>query len=544
MGINYAGVFNFSSAYEYRDDARIYLNYNIAPNYSGYFAVKYFNGFSDVGEQYLKDNNIEYFGRYPENENEIMISEYIFELYKYSTFNKDENLTIESFLSKNSTIALDSEIIGKLAPTVVGVFKGSNLESYEVVKDYSNSSLPMSEKDQLIENLSKIISNSLDTVAFVAPSFYDAYKGYIYETKPKLSSIKGKNIVIEYDSEPHVSISVGTEKFLPLSLIQYQTKYFTLHNFDGSIREYSLNDDEIIVNETTFINLLLVEEYNVDVKNKEERDIALTKLNELKNNNPEGYSALVKNVTDNSYNSLNTIDKTRKTLKFVGYYTHSAELGGDLPYIVTDKFMHENSTVEIYTETRNETSYVPPEDIRYNYLVTKSYNSIEQVRFMLDSDETYNYSMVNDTYNKLFNGGIVSTIALLKQIFLIAGVIVGIFAALMLLNFISTSITAKRKEIGILRAVGAGRDDVFKIFFTESLILTIICFILASILSFIGCFILNGELFKLFGVDLLVFNIINILMIFIITIVISFASTIVPVIMEAKKSPVEGIRQI
>ena len=49
-----------------------------------------------------------------------------------------------------------------------------------------------------------------------------------------------------------------------------------------------------------------------------------------------------------------------------------------------------------------------------------------------------------------------------------------LFAGLLLYNFISTSIRNKQKDIGILRSIGASSKDVFKIFFVESLMISLI----------------------------------------------------------------------
>ena len=79
---------------------------------------------------------------------------------------------------------------------------------------------------------------------------------------------------------------------------------------------------------------------------------------------------------------------------------------------------------------------------------------------------------------------IVEMINILKQVFFWVGVGFGVFAALMFLNFISVSIAGKQKDIGILRAIGARKSDVFKIFFSESLFIAGVCAILALIFTF------------------------------------------------------------
>jgi len=66
-----------------------------------------------------------------------------------------------------------------------------------------------------------------------------------------------------------------------------------------------------------------------------------------------------------------------------------------------------------------------------------------------------------------------------RAIFSYASIGFFVFSALLLINFITSSISAKQKEIGILRALGARSTDVYMIFLNESLIVSLICFALA-----------------------------------------------------------------
>jgi ABC-type antimicrobial peptide transport system permease subunit len=132
----------------------------------------------------------------------------------------------------------------------------------------------------------------------------------------------------------------------------------------------------------------------------------------------------------------------------------------------------------------------------------------------------------------------------LKKALLITGIVVAIFASLMLFNFISSSISNKTKEIGILRAVGARGVDLFKIFFCESSVITIICIILAVIGSKLSCDAINESMANAANLVLLDFNIINILMIFIGAMVIAAIGTFIPVYIASKKQPVDSIRTL
>lgn len=132
----------------------------------------------------------------------------------------------------------------------------------------------------------------------------------------------------------------------------------------------------------------------------------------------------------------------------------------------------------------------------------------------------------------------------LSQVFLYVGLVLAVFAALLLSNFISVSISQKKKEIGILRAVGARSLDVFKIFFSESFVIATICVILAIIASNVICGILNAEVAIEFGAALFVFGFLSLVVLIAIAFVTTVVATFLPVWNAAKKKPVDSIRAL
>ena len=132
----------------------------------------------------------------------------------------------------------------------------------------------------------------------------------------------------------------------------------------------------------------------------------------------------------------------------------------------------------------------------------------------------------------------------LSRIFFYAGLVLAVFAILLFSNFISVSISQKRREIGILRAVGARSLDVFKIFFSESLVIAVICSILSIAGSTVLCRVLNTELGSALGASIFVFGVTSILIIFAIALLTAVLATFLPVWNAAKKKPVDSIRAI
>ncbi len=130
--------------------------------------------------------------------------------------------------------------------------------------------------------------------------------------------------------------------------------------------------------------------------------------------------------------------------------------------------------------------------------------------------------------------------------FLIAGLVLALFAFLLMFNFISASISAKKKEIGILRAIGARTLDVFKIFLSEAMIIALICFIISTAGAFGACVLLNTALITdtFIKVSIFVFGPLSVLCILGIALVTALISTVIPVGLYSRKPPVASIRAL
>ena len=244
------------------------------------------------------------------------------------------------------------------------------------------------------------------------------------------------------------------------------------------------------------------------------------------------------------------------------YYKNYAGLTGELevvgyfdlegvsyvyPYLLSDNFRRTYSQLydgeEEYTWKYIEsTEYEEPADAKYNFIIRLTDNSQEQIAEALTGGKGVELGFTNSVYQEL--QFFLEMITELEQIFLIIGIVMGVFSALMLLNFISVSISAKRKDIGILRAVGARGSDVFKIFFAEAFIIAFICFMIAAVGAYVVCDILNSSMVTVVSMKLLNYQPVNVGLIFAVSFGIAIIATFFPVYFAAKKSPVESIRAL
>lgn len=198
-----------------------------------------------------------------------------------------------------------------------------------------------------------------------------------------------------------------------------------------------------------------------------------------------------------------------------------------------------------------ETNYVPEKDAIYEYLIVpfdaqeETYTRIfSQIGKDNVQDNDVWYSLNNELESKVTLAN--NMVRNLSTVFLIVGLVMALFAALLLFNFISVSITNKKKDIGILRAVGARGIDVFKIFFSESGIIVGICTLLSIIGTIVLVSVLNNVLRTQIGLEvtIFVFGWISVAMMIGIAIVVALIATFLPVYFAARRKPVESIRAL
>lgn len=166
----------------------------------------------------------------------------------------------------------------------------------------------------------------------------------------------------------------------------------------------------------------------------------------------------------------------------------------------------------------------------------------KMVELNYDHSNEYVYELRNNVMYSVEN--VNEFIESAAKIFLYIGIGFAVFASLLLLNFISVSISYKKREIGILRAIGARGMDVFKIFFSEAFIIAIINFILAFIGCIVACYFINRMFRNEYGflITILHVGIRQLLLMFGISFVVAFISSFIPVYLTARKKPIDAIR--
>lgn len=239
-------------------------------------------------------------------------------------------------------------------------------------------------------------------------------------------------------------------------------------------------------------------------------------------------------------------EEVRMRVKIVG-------LDFDFPYYY-DKYFHASET--IINQIQKDSSNYNSRNESYLLLLPqdrdplfKTFQYIEEKNKEFESYD-YNKAPVGSISFRLSDDNISrvqslsNMLAILTKVFVYVGLGLAIFSMFLFYNFISISINNKKREIGILRAVGAKRFDVFKIFYSESFIIAMINFVLASIATFVLTILLNGVFQEQAKVtfDIMSPNVFVYAVIALIAVVTSLISALLPVTRLANKRPIDAIQ--
>lgn len=237
---------------------------------------------------------------------------------------------------------------------------------------------------------------------------------------------------------------------------------------------------------------------------------------------------------NNSLILYNYRSQEQISLKIVGFYDDPSS---DYDYyyyeymIASDKLISDlaKSSDGYYSHA---VGVMPESRADVKKMVSSCYDKEQDILYTLVNPVTFELDSVNEILKDL------------AEVFLYIGIAFAVFAALMLSNFISTSIAYKKQEIGILRAIGSRSNDVFRIFFAESFIIAMINFVLSVTSVGIITVVINSVLRKEIGIliTVLSFSIRQVLLLLVISIGVAFIASFLPVKKIASKRPIDAIR--
>ena len=525
-----------------------YDSYNVHNNSHPYYvSTIYAYGYLEENNSY-RENMI---GDYPKKTDEIAITTYIADVII--------NCKIDD-LETGKTMVLNErkDLIGKKIRLKENVYTITGIiDSGKIDKKYDSIKISSKVDKNIREEYTYYLTDGIHLVTFVSKEFL---------------SIASLEKAYQPDNFSDRTISIAPLIDGKYDFDKYQMGYYSSYEFYNDDYEiYKLKDFDTLKDNEIIVSYNFLAELIINSTNYENK---LHKIAQpIYYNGEEYYIGDKWNIRRYSFDELSkqinilyeTIKNGKKTynvgIKLFNPYqgtavgsTYEFEIVGlIIPKSHMDNRMLVNN--KTYDELLNyeKTNYENTTIIETKY-VNEGFANVIYVPYDKKDDSINEFWSIRSNEKLDKNGtklGLTgSTINVLdsvddivesfSQLFLWGGIVLAVFAALLFSNFISVSIANKKKEIGILRAIGAKGSDVFKIFFSESVILSIVCVITSSIGTiFIG--MLLNKLIDL-GVSIFVFGITSLLVIILIATLTALLATFLPVFKIARKKPIESIR--
>lgn len=518
-------------------------------------------------------------GTYPVSNNEIVISSYTANVI----------LNCNAYDEKGGLIEISTleEIIGKklsiggVIYKVTGIIDSGEIDSkYDALKEDGENNY------QLNYNFNATLEDGMHLVVFVSPERLQIIAD---ENKPYTQSSAGFTSVTAALTGVNGDIELGqyaNAKYVGISDLTNDTPAY-FFNSDKT----ALADNEAMLSVTLFAEMAM-NQYNQLLENAYSQENysladgysnAINLCNDLitggvwKTNSETGKNELVKFTDAEIKTKINSLISTTKrdninlNLGFKIYdETNQQAIGETEQFTIIGLYYlngqeYENNYIVLTDSVRQSvwdtqkvnldyyaeytTGYVADPNAIYSKIYLPYDGSAEQADIYWNMYKNDEYA--EDESCTALTGVFVSNLQIIDEnvkefskIFLYVGLVLAVFAALLFSNFISVSISQKKKEIGILRAVGARSLDVFKIFFSESFVIAAVCIALSTVGSVFICNIINRELSAGIGASLFVFGVPSFLVLVAIALVTAIIATFLPVYNAAKKKPVDSIRAL
>lgn len=450
-------------------------------------------GFADINQKIIDEMGYKVLaGKLPDgSKKEIAISEYVYKTYEKTGYL--EGKSIEKISDYKDIIGKTIELNGDKFTVTAVIDTKVDFNRYKTIGDSmtGKSNAETLAMYALSRELDGIKEYSLSCVAMTG----DGYVESLVNGDGKVINVNTNSIYMDVSNGSYDCSSDGMTK-----LSDADKSKITWVDGEKS----KLADNEIIVPEGQIY------------KNGEDVD-AKDFVEYLKN---EPFFNI-------SYSLASEEEKTDKNWKIVGVIKGE----GKAVYVVPDKFYEKDWVGAIGTYSFAVSS-MPDNKADIQKLVKYCYTEKDNVKFKMQNSVTFELDSVDEILN------------VLSKVFLYVGLGFALFAAIMLSNFIATSIAYKKQEIGILRAIGARSNDVFRIFFSESFIIAVINFVLATIAAGSVTVWINSAIRKEMGVLITVLNFgpRQIILLLLISLGVAAVASFIPVYKIASKRPIEAIR--
>lgn len=294
-----------------------------------------------------------------------------------------------------------------------------------------------------------------------------------------------------------------------------------------------LGEDEIIVSPQVYIALTNTEEQQLTMKKIEDLDENLLNV-KVRFNFTGNYNTDIYNVQkEKEYTIVGIIINAK--------YKTMDDVTGDVMPINTSLLNVADTGMIVSEKIWNRLLQTEIGIISKFYIQAPSKS--EDIKQMIDSLNTLGYRHEYKAVSNLLYG-VEEYTDVISVVFMYFSIVMFIFVILLLSNYINISIAHRKKEIGILRSIGARSIDISKIFLLEGIIIAAISALMSIVCEAIVSSYLNEMISKAVNISIEFIHVYahDILLIFGIAILISILSTFISIRKISKQKPVDIIR--
>ena len=423
--------------------------------------------------------------------------------------------------------------------TIVGVIDcGQIPEKYAELK----KSTPYSQKTKmLLEDFDAYINTGAQKCLFAPKGFLNEYNKEHQSTALYYAGNTATTLSVE-----GFGSAKQTESYV------YNAENYDAHNillFDEDrvkSGEITLADDEIVIHHLHLLNLYATQ---ISEITPNDRDYAKNLINDMDSKTASEnrmalreWFALIKNEPPKQLKSIlrqrftQTGDKYEKEVKIVGvYFGIDPE---DYTYNTRYKMMMNTNLMRELKVYDGQGDYA-----KMLFSARSTNKGVNVIANYFTREDGFTLNWYSNSVLQLIkqNEMIIHQVA---DLFLWVALALALFSVFMLYNYMSTSISSKKRSVGVLRGLGAGRKDILLAFLTESLFISAVNGVFANVFAVLGVNLVNKYILEIMNISVkfALFGLRQILIISVVSVLTGLLSSILPIFKIAKKKPVELIR--
>lgn len=455
--------------------------------------------------EFIKSGSL--IGRFIKENDEIIISNYIadyiikYGIYEYNSNNIFYPNSYEEIVSSSKKFNFGSYNSIK----IVGIIN-YDLNEYESLKTEVTAEAA----------LSKSLSRKIDS-----------YLNKVYVNKGFIKNLKTDQENTLDDNNFYIA-KLNNASLKNINIITSETEYYDGQNW---VKTSSLKPDEMLLNIRDIINNydLYVDKLNEYInenpfedKLKLEKKFILNYIDLNHINKKVDLKIYEENGTFNFQNMKPTKSYEIKVIGIIGLYYSNQEnnlFSKDILEEYLDEYYQVKSIIIIENDKKKIT------DIAKEFKIKDKYSLINEFSTSLE--------VYSDTIKSF-------------SIFALIGIIVfTLFSFILIMNFMFNSISSRKKDIGILKSLGARNNDIVKIFIIEGLLLSFLSIIFNIIITYLLFQLLNNTMMQIeyntinpFYINLKLISLSAIYIIISILI-----SSIIPLLKISKMKPIDAINK-